>query len=268
MNNSVQTQFLKLNGGTIAYDDQGTGPLVLCLPAGGDTRAEYRFTTPTLVAAGYRVVTMDIRGQGETSAVWDDYGYEAMSADVVALLQHLQAGPAVVIGVSKAAGVVALAAVDHPELIRKVVAMGPFMRTKPKLMSKLTANLALAPGYGVPLFMWYTSKMYPVKPVDYAEQTAKVRTMLKEAGRLKALRIMFGDNGANLDAKLAELKQPIMIIMGEKDPDFPKPEVEVAEIVKRLTATSPQTHMIAKVGHHPQTQAPEEVAQLLLNFIA
>jgi len=64
----MQTQHLRLSDGTLAFDDQGEGPLVLCVPAGGDLRSEYRFLTPQLVAAGYRVVTMDIRGQGESSA--------------------------------------------------------------------------------------------------------------------------------------------------------------------------------------------------------
>ena len=100
------------------------------MPAGGDTRAEYRFLTPQLVKAGYRVVTMDIRGQGETSAVWKDYSYEAMSRDVLALIKHLHAGPAVLIGTSKAAGVAVMAATDQPALVSKVVMIAPFARTK------------------------------------------------------------------------------------------------------------------------------------------
>jgi alpha-beta hydrolase superfamily lysophospholipase len=65
-------QCLQRPDGVIAYDDQGEGLLVLCVPAGGDLRTEYRFLTPALVAAGYRVATMDLRGQGQSSASWPD----------------------------------------------------------------------------------------------------------------------------------------------------------------------------------------------------
>ena len=39
----MNTQFLMHEGGKIAYDDAGTGPLVLCAPSMGDLRGEYRF---------------------------------------------------------------------------------------------------------------------------------------------------------------------------------------------------------------------------------
>ena len=62
------TQFLPVAEGHIAYDDTGgCGPLVLAIPGMGDLRSEYRALRPLLQQAGYRVVTMDIRGHGETT---------------------------------------------------------------------------------------------------------------------------------------------------------------------------------------------------------
>lgn len=262
------TQFLKFEDGTLAYDDQGKGELIVCLPAGGDTRAEYRFLTPILVKAGYRVVTMDIRGQGETSAVWKDYSYEAMARDVVALIEHLQAGPAIIMGTSKSAGVAVIAANEHPELVSRVVMAGPFARSKSKVMSYLTSQILLSPLWGLKLFAdYYNGKMYPIKPADYTEQTAKMRAMLAEPGRLRALRIMFTDAGQTLDAHLAKLAQPTLIIMGTKDPDFPNPAKEVQEYPKRMHTTKPVIYMAPGAGHHPQTQLPNEVAEQLLAFL-
>ena len=264
----AETQFLTHEDGKIAFDDQGQGPLVLCMPAGGDTRAEYRFLTPILVSAGYRVVTMDIRGQGETSAEWKDYSYAAMARDAETLLAHLNAGPAVVIGTSKSAGVAVVAATERPELVSKVVMIGPFARTKSKAAAYLTAQILLSPLWGIRLFAdWYNDKMYPIKPSDYAEQTAKMRAMLQEPGRLRALRLMFSDSGAGLDEKLAALKQPTLIVMGEKDPDFPSPLKETQEYVKRLKSVEPTVFMTPGAGHHPQTQLPEEVGKVILDFL-
>ena len=67
------TQFLQHQNGSIAYDDSGSGPLVVCAPSMGDLRSEYRFLIPQLVAAGYRAVSLDVRGHGETSTEWPDY---------------------------------------------------------------------------------------------------------------------------------------------------------------------------------------------------
>jgi hypothetical protein len=34
------------NNGKISYEDNGSGPLVICIPSVGDLRAEYRFLAP------------------------------------------------------------------------------------------------------------------------------------------------------------------------------------------------------------------------------
>jgi len=269
MTTQSTTQYLKLTDGTIAYDDQGSGKLIICMPAGGDTRAEYRHLTPLLVAAGYRVVTMDIRGQGQTSAVWPSYSYEAMTEDVIALAEHLQAGPAIIVGTSKTAGVAVMAANNRPELFSHVTMMGPFARSKSKIMSVLTAQILLSPLWGLKLFAdFYNDKMYPIKPTDYAEHTAAMRTMLKEPGRLRALRLMFSDSGKDLDSHLARLTQPTLLIMGEKDPDFPNPAKEAAIYGKLMHTTTPQIHIAAGAGHHPQAQVPQEVASTMISFLA
>jgi pimeloyl-ACP methyl ester carboxylesterase len=43
-------------------------------------------------AAGYRVLTMDVRGCGETSANWGDYSAHAVGRDALAILEYLNAG--------------------------------------------------------------------------------------------------------------------------------------------------------------------------------
>ncbi|MGB5757228.1 MAG: alpha/beta fold hydrolase, partial [Acidimicrobiales bacterium] len=67
----MTTQQLSLAEGTIAFEDRGgDGPLVVMLPGAGDVRHEYRFVAPELAAGGARVVTVDLRGHGDSSADW------------------------------------------------------------------------------------------------------------------------------------------------------------------------------------------------------
>ena len=93
------TEFLDRPAGRVAYDDTGgDGPLLVAFPGMGDVRALYRFAVSALAAAGHRVVTMDIRGHGESSTGWDDHGPVAIGGDVLALLRALDGGPAVLVG--------------------------------------------------------------------------------------------------------------------------------------------------------------------------
>ena len=114
-----------VDGGQIAYDDTGgNGPLILAIPGMGDLRSEYRLLRPGLLQAGCRVVTMDVRGAGQTSAQWNDYSAHAVGRDALALLDQLNAGPAIILGNSFAAGSALWAANDDPGARERCGAVG------------------------------------------------------------------------------------------------------------------------------------------------
>lgn len=73
----------------------------------------------------HRVVALDLRGHGRSTT--PDGGYEpfTMAADVAALVRSLDLSPAAVIGHSMGALVCSVLAVEHPELVRAVVAVEP-----------------------------------------------------------------------------------------------------------------------------------------------
>ena len=123
------TQFLDLPDGRLAYDDTGgDGQLIVATPAMLDLRSELRFLTPLLAQAGFRVVTIDQRGMGETSARWPEYGSTPMARDLMALLRHLDAGPAIIYGTSNGAAAGVYVAAEAPELVRGLVLAAPFVR--------------------------------------------------------------------------------------------------------------------------------------------
>ena len=117
--------------GTIVFTDQGRGPLVVMVPGLGDLKEEYRFLAPPVIAAGYRVVTADLRGLGNSSVGWPAYTNEALGSDIVALLGYLGAASATVVGTSMGAGAAAWAAAEAPEVIDNLVLIGPFVRVLP-----------------------------------------------------------------------------------------------------------------------------------------
>jgi pimeloyl-ACP methyl ester carboxylesterase len=128
----METKWLTYQEGKIAYDDEGEGPLVICIPSLGDMREEYRFIGPKLVKAGFRVIKMDLRGVGESSLGWDDYSLIGVGKDILALIHDLDASPAVVMGTSLAAGAGILAAVEDPSMVSSLILIGPAVHGETK----------------------------------------------------------------------------------------------------------------------------------------
>ena len=68
------TAYFAADGGTIAYEVAGSGPLIVLAHGMGDSRAAYRAVIPPLTAAGHRVAAVDLRGCGESGVDWSACG--------------------------------------------------------------------------------------------------------------------------------------------------------------------------------------------------
>jgi pimeloyl-ACP methyl ester carboxylesterase len=121
------TEFVTVEGGRIAYDVAGTGPLVVLSHGVGDRRQAYRFLAPKLAQAGFRVANADLRGHGESSMGWPSITRTDVACDLLALIRHLD-GPAVIVGHSISGGAATIAATKRPELVTSIVEINPFTR--------------------------------------------------------------------------------------------------------------------------------------------
>jgi pimeloyl-ACP methyl ester carboxylesterase len=263
----TETRFLAVDGGRIAYDDTGgNGPLVLAIPGMGDLRSEYRLLRPVLQQAGYRIVTMDVRGFGETSAQWNDYSAHAVGRDALALIEHLDAGPAVILGNSFAAGSALWAAHDAPARVSGAVLLGPIVRD---LDVPWYASLALKAGFAGPWRNWfwmtYWNSLFPTrKPADHEQAKAALRLNLREPVRMEALQTMLGLSKADTAAILPRSQVPTLIVMGTRDPDFADAAAEAHWLAAQLQADS---LIVDGAGHYPHTEMPEQVAPRVLSFL-
>jgi pimeloyl-ACP methyl ester carboxylesterase len=94
--------FLAADGIKIAYDDQGQGPAVLCIP--GLTRNMDDFAPVLAQFAGQaRIIRIDLRGRGASGydPNFANYSVPQEAADVVALLDHLGLEQAAILGTSR-----------------------------------------------------------------------------------------------------------------------------------------------------------------------
>jgi pimeloyl-ACP methyl ester carboxylesterase len=264
---ATKTRFLAVDGGQIAYDDTGgNGPLILAIPGMGDLRSEYRLLRPALQHAGYRVITMDVRGFGETSARWNDYSAHAVGRDALALLEHLNAGSAIILGNSFAAGSALWAAHDSPARVGGVVLLGPLVRdVKVPWFAKFTLSIGFAGPWRVWFWITYWNSLFPMhKPADQDQVKAAITENLHEPGRMTALQAMISLSKADTAAIVPQSRVPALVVMGTHDPDFPDATAEARWLASELHAES---LIIDGAGHYPHTEMPERVAPKLLSFI-
>lgn len=91
----------------IYYEDHGSGKPVVLVHGWPLNGASWEKQTVALLAAGYRVITLDRRGFGKSSQPASGYDYDTMAADVHALIEHLDLQDAALFGFSMGGGEVA-----------------------------------------------------------------------------------------------------------------------------------------------------------------
>lgn len=263
----LTTQFLDHEGGRIAYDDTGgEGPLVVAIPGMGDLRSQYRLLRPALAQAGWRVVTLDVRGHGESSPQWADYSAQAIARDALALIHHLGAGPAVILGNSFAAGSALWAARMAPSMVRGAVLLGPFVRDgQPSWVARVAVRAGFAGPWRNWFWMTYWRSLFPARqPADHAQACAALATNLREPGRMDALTAMVGLSKASTEAMLASSRVPALVVMGTRDPDFPDASAEARWLAGVLNAPCV---LVEGAGHYPHVEMPEVVAPQVIAFM-
>jgi pimeloyl-ACP methyl ester carboxylesterase len=272
------TEFLDIEGGRIAYDVTGEGPLIVLSHGIGDRRQVFRYLVPELVRAGFRVAAADMRGHGESSeGDWKSISRTEVAADLLALVRHLGGGPAVIVGHSLSGGAATIAAATAPDLVSGIVEIGPFTRKVQYSLGGLVRIRRYRRGtmgmmgvmvlHSMRSWFRYLDVAYPEKPADYAAYMAALRAKLSEPGRMAEFLKTMNNSPADAGAALPRISCPALVIMGTEDPDWADPQAEAEGIVAAMPAGLGAVAMIKGSGHYPHAQCPDEVAALTTSFL-
>lgn len=271
-NDARRTQHLPRPEGRVAYDDAGTGPLVVLVPGMGDLRSTYDELRTALLAAGYRVVTTDLRGHGDSDAGFTAHGDEATAGDVAALVEHLAAGPAVLVGNSMGSSAAAVVAADRPELVRGLVLLAPFLRDPQlpgavrALMPVVYRTMFAAPWGAAAWGAYYRSLNKGTRSPRLDAHVAAIRAALRRPGYLRQFRdLALALTHAPVEARVPRIQAPALAVVGALDPDWKDPAAELAWIREAIGARG---LLVEDAGHYPQHQTPEVVADAVLGLLA
>jgi pimeloyl-ACP methyl ester carboxylesterase len=203
-----------VNGIELAYQDIGTGsPLVLL--HGGFGSVEMFGPNVELLAAGHRVIGVDLQSHGRSPAADRPMRFETMADDIAAVMKELELERAALMGFSLGGAVALRTAIQHPELVDRLVLVSTVFK-RSGWYPEMTAGMdAMGPETAEPL---KHSPMYEtyVRVAPRVEDWPVLVTQLTTA-----LKIDY-----DWSADVATLPMPVMVVIGDADGLPPSHAVE------------------------------------------
>jgi len=236
-------------------------------------RHAWDLTAPALTDQ-FRVITYDRRGHSQSERPPGTPGLAAHAADLAALIDHLEAGPAHIV-TSSFGGVVALeVAVSHPDRVASLCLHEPpafaLVQDDPELRTALEQARQLeqqvvdeirAGNHERAARTFVELVLGPGAWELFPEQVR--RTMVHNAGTVP------GDFDAEYHtpnpARLSTITKPVLLTGGGQSP----PDVPFAIILDRLAAVLPAAdrYTFQQAGHVPHRTDPEELGRVVADFV-
>lgn len=247
----------QLNGVTIHYEDSGQGPAIFMTHGYAAAGRMWEPQRKPLNDAGYRLVSWDMRGHGETEGPNDPAKYsEALTiADMAALMDTLGVERGVVGGLSLG-GFMSLAfQLAHPERVRALLLCdtGPGYRSDEARAkwNRMAERSAVN---------------FEEKGLDAAGRSPEVQAAVKyhrsAAGLAHSARGMLAQVDSRVIDHLPEIDVPTLIIVGEKDEPY-----HDASRYMQSKIPGARLEMIADAGHAANMDQPEAFNRVLLEFL-
>ncbi len=221
---------------------------------------------PALLAAGYRVLRIDLRGHGGSTATPGAYSMAMLGDDLAFLLRRLDLGPVDYVGLSLGGMSGQTLALDHPGLLRSIVICDALPESLPNAaaiwgprLAAVRAAGSVAPVAQATIERWLTPAFQAAHPARWAEILATIEATPADgySGCVEAIMAF------SHVARLPTLSIPALVLCGEHDHAVPPAEGErIARLVPDGRFTS-----IADARHLPNVEKPEDFNRVLLEWL-
>lgn len=267
---SVDSGHVAVPGGALYYEAAGRGaPVVLLHPSFMDRRVwDAQFVA---LARTHRVIRIDARGFGRSTPVRDTVHHVA---DLDALLQALEVGPATLVGNSLGGGTAIDFALAHPDRVRGLVLVGAGLggyawpEESEQEPWRVVGRAALARGDTAGVARAWLRSDYLAASVRQPAVAAKLDTLLAENVAYWKGLLRDGDLDPGPDpraiARLGEIRVPTLIVVGAADT---RDMHRIADTLRTRIAGA-RLIVMPRVGHVPSLERPGEFTRLLQQFLA
>ena len=259
---------IPLKGRRIYYDLTGpeTGPVVCITHSLASDSGMWAEQLPPLLAAGFRVLRLDMRGHGGSDPVAGDYTMRALADDVAAVLQALAIPRVHYIGLSIGGMIGQAFALAHGE--RLISAMwcdtlpaspsGAAAMWEERMSIVRRAN-SLEPLADGTVERWFTDAFKSSKPGRW-KQIRDTVAATTPAGFLGCSAAIMN---FDFTAKLPSLRIPVLVVCGAEDPGTPASEN------RRLAGLVPggRYEEIPGMRHFPNVEAPDAFNRIMIGWL-
>ena len=253
---------------TLAYDDNGSGQPLLLIHGFPLNRTMWRPQIEALTRAGYRVITPDLRGFGEsrmTSAVVNMSSY---ADDIVALMDHLHLPQAVIGGMSMGGYVLLNLLERYPERVAAAI----FIVTKAGAddaagKGKRTALAATTASEGMkPVLEVFRNILFaPATLTAHPELVAEVASSISATDpRGAAAGLIAMRERKDYLPLLGAIRQPALVIGADQDQVMP---IDHSRAIADGIADA-QLSILQGGGHMVNLEQPDEFNAVLKEFLA
>lgn len=248
--------YFTANGQTLHYLEAGAGPALVWLPGGND-HAGLMLHAHRRLTAHYRLICLDPRGQGRSTAPEDstDYDPPGYVADLLALLDHLDVERPLLGGHSRGGRTVVEFALRHPHRTRAAVAASsPHMGVTPDREVRFTTYQRVLREQGVDAFLrlLHGAPRHPQRRAEYESYIRGVGPAALSA-QYDALRRL-----QPLADRLQGLQTPALFLCGEHDTLLPHSRAAAAAAPHGRLVIVPDAGHAIFAGSPPAYFAPLE----------
>jgi pimeloyl-ACP methyl ester carboxylesterase len=242
-----------VNGVEVAYRVFGAGdPLILL--HGGFGSVEMFGPNVDALAAGRQVIGVDLQSHGRSPTADRPMRFETMADDIAALIRHLGLEQVDVMGFSLGGGVALRTAIQHPDVVRRLVLVSTPFRRSGWYPEMAAAMSSMGPEVAEPMKQ---SPMYEVYQ-RIAPRVADWPVLVTQLTDLLKLDYDWTDEASGLS-------MPTLIVAGDADGLPPRHAVEFFELLgggqrdagwDRSDMTKHRLAILAGVTHYDINVAP------------
>jgi pimeloyl-ACP methyl ester carboxylesterase len=260
------TGLVPINGHQLYYEMTGKGPTIVLIHGGLVDSRMWDDQFDAFARKGFRVIRYDLCGFGKS-----DFSMGPLShvEDLHGLLTHLQVEKVSLIGLSLGGMIATDFALEHPEMVERLVLTSAALRGYQSPRNELTAAVYRAAeeqGMEKAIEMWLEHPFF-VTGKSTRNYQRRIKQMLADNFRT------WGPTPAPIKwewpmpltiERVATIRIPTLIIVGSEDAAN---ILAIADVLQAKIAGASKVVMTG-VGHHLNMEKPKEYNRVVLNFMS